>query len=126
MSVTKGTVSVWERGGRKPDFDTLDALCNTFDVSLGFLLGEDVDRSRHAPADEDLAAASEEDEQIATVNRIRYYVRLSEPMKRVIDAALAEAYRSDRHDGSLQSINREYESRLADLLKLMIDGDSIG
>lgn len=40
IGVTKGTVSVWERGVRKPDFATIEKLAVYFDVTIPYLLGE--------------------------------------------------------------------------------------
>ncbi|WP_288934385.1 helix-turn-helix domain-containing protein [uncultured Acidaminococcus sp.] len=45
LKVTKGTVSTWETGSRKPEFGTMDRLCDFFDVSLSYLIGSSDDAS---------------------------------------------------------------------------------
>jgi len=40
LNVANTTVSIWERGLRKPEMDTLEKVRNYFDVSLAYLLGE--------------------------------------------------------------------------------------
>lgn len=41
IGVTKQAVSQYERGVRKPDIPTIDALCDVFNVSSDYLLGKD-------------------------------------------------------------------------------------
>ena len=41
INIHKQTISQYERGVRHPDFDTLSALCDTFNVSTDYLLGKD-------------------------------------------------------------------------------------
>lgn len=40
LNVANTTVSIWERGLRKPEMDTLEKVRNYFEVSLAYLLGE--------------------------------------------------------------------------------------
>ena len=40
IGVNKQTISQYERGVRRPDFDTLCALCDFFNVSSDYLLGK--------------------------------------------------------------------------------------
>lgn len=40
IGVTKQTISQYERGVRKPDMDTLTALCDIFNVSSDYLMGK--------------------------------------------------------------------------------------
>lgn len=40
VKVSKQTISQYERGVRYPDFDNLLALCDTFNVSSDYLLGQ--------------------------------------------------------------------------------------
>lgn len=40
IKVNKQTISQYERGVRRPDFDTLNELCDFFNVSSDFLLGK--------------------------------------------------------------------------------------
>ena len=69
IGVTKGTVSVWERGIRKPDFDTLEKLAGYFDVTIPYLLGDSEYRNLQEIADEDAAswATEDDDEHLTTM-----------------------------------------------------------
>lgn len=40
MGATKQMISQYERGVRKPDLDTLTALCDVFNVSSDYLMGK--------------------------------------------------------------------------------------
>lgn len=48
------TISGYERGIRKPNFDTLDALADYFDVNLDFLLGASDERLAYPRHGEDI------------------------------------------------------------------------
>ena len=100
LHVAKGTVSVWERGVRKPEFDTLEDICDLFDVSLGYLLGE-VDERGNAPTDEEGAEASLEDVAIALDNPERRLAQLSDTSQRIIIAAINTAYQEEKKSGEL-------------------------
>lgn len=40
LGVSKQAISQYERGVRRPDFETLSTICDLFNVSLDFLLGK--------------------------------------------------------------------------------------
>lgn len=110
IGVTKGTVSVWERGVRKPDFATLEKLASYFDVTLPYLLGESEYRNPQEMADEDAAAwATDDDEHLTTI--AKQYARLSMSSRRIIDAAIAAAYKNDLQAGTLHGAD-EYSVRI--------------
>ena len=44
IGTSKSTVSAWERGVRKPEFSMLERLCEYFNVSMGYLLGQSNER----------------------------------------------------------------------------------
>lgn len=41
LSVAKSTISMYEVGKREPDFETLEAIADLFNVDMNFLLGKD-------------------------------------------------------------------------------------
>lgn len=47
LGVNKQTVSGYERGARKPDFERLDALAELFDVSIAYLVGSQDERGSY-------------------------------------------------------------------------------
>lgn len=42
LGVAKSTISMYENGQREPEFETLEALADYFNVTMDFLLGRDV------------------------------------------------------------------------------------
>ena len=111
IGVTKGTVSVWERGIRKPDFETLDNLASYFGVTLLYLLGESEYRNQQEIADEDAAAWATEDDDEHLTTMAKQYARLSMPSRRIIDGAIAAAYKNDMQVGTLHGAD-EYSVRI--------------
>lgn len=47
LRVNKQTISGYERGIRKPDFEKLDELADLFDVSIAYLVGSQEDRGTY-------------------------------------------------------------------------------
>lgn len=114
IGVSKGTVSVWERDARKPEYDTLQQLCEHFQVNLGYLLGEDVDRALIQPSDDDLARWEKEDDQQIVVGFVRRFLKLSPDMQDVVKQTLLAAYKFDKKRGALQNVGDEEIGEIAE------------
>ena len=55
IGVKNNTVSTWERGTRKPDFEALNLLSDYFEVSFEYILGSsDKEEARVKPTQEQL------------------------------------------------------------------------
>ena len=55
IGVKNNTVSTWERGTRKPDFEALNLLSNYFEVSFEYILGSsDKEETRVKPTQDEL------------------------------------------------------------------------
>ena len=119
IGVSKGTVSVWERDARKPEYNTLEQLCEYFQVNLGYLLGEDVDRALVQPSDEDLSEWQKEDEQQIIVGFVRRFMKLSPDMQDVVKQTLMAAYKFDKKRGAMQSIE---EGSIEEIAGQIADG----
>ena len=39
LKVSNGSISKWERGDRQPDYETLENIADTFNVTIDYLLG---------------------------------------------------------------------------------------
>ena len=39
LEVSNGSISKWERGDRQPDYETLEKIADTFNVTIDYLLG---------------------------------------------------------------------------------------
>lgn len=102
LGVSMYTVSVWERGVRRPEYDNLEALCGVFQVSLGYILGSTDDPSLPPdPLNDDLERASDEDEMESLQHIFEIMTKLSPFSKSIIKAAIAQAYKNDRDVGWL-------------------------
>ena len=47
LGVAKSTISMYEVGKREPDFETLEAIADYFNVDMNFLLGKDGSENDH-------------------------------------------------------------------------------
>lgn len=45
MGVARSTVAMWEKGQRRPDIDTLEALADVFNCTLAYLIEPEEDHS---------------------------------------------------------------------------------
>lgn len=101
VDVSKGTVSVWERGGRKPEFETLDRLCEYFNTTLGYLLGNSDMRYPQEPDERMMAVAASENAEDTLRNLIQMFISLSSRSREIVSAAIMAAYKGDREQGEL-------------------------
>jgi len=102
VNVKRNTVSTWERGTRKPDFDALQALAKYFDVSYEYLLGntdDETQKAKPAEIDYDRMAVQELGDEVAYLASL--YCRLSDKSQEIIKQAILTAYDLDEGDGSL-------------------------
>ncbi len=98
IGLTKQTVSLWERGVRRPDFETMVYLADYFNVSVAYLIGQSDD-----------ATVSNEDEALwvdgETVMEIEALctklAQMSPKSRSILSASIHEAYRLDRISGDL-------------------------
>lgn len=102
LGVTKGTISVWERGIRKPDFDKMEKIAAYFDTTLQFLLGNDDNRSPSQASDETAAKWEMDDEEEILNEFMKRFVRLGSSSQSIIKAAINQAYKEDLANDRLQ------------------------
>ena len=109
MGITKQTISLWERGPRKPEFETLDRLADFFEVSLGYLLGtSDDDTPVSEPDDRDAVALASAEEVELLNNLAKQLVRLSPDSRAIVAGAIEAAFRHDRERDLLGRVD-DYE-----------------
>lgn len=104
IGVTAQSVSLWERGPRKPDDDTINALCIRLNVSREYLFGF---TSEYAPYKSsssnekvDLKALMEDDYQLWKMT-VRM-CQLSSEMREMVKASIRQAYRLDKQNDRLK------------------------
>ena len=72
-------------------------------MNLGYLLGTSDDSTPPgAPSNEDISRWSEEDEVERLEHIFRIMTRLNQTSKRIISAAILQAYKEDKRNGTLE------------------------
>ena len=103
IGVKNNTVSTWERGTRKPDFEALDLLSDYFEVSFEYILGSsDKEEARVKPTQKELdtlALLSMADEIKEITEK---YSRLSDKSQKMIDALINATYHLEKQCDELK------------------------
>ena len=103
IGVKNNTVSTWERGTRKPDFEALNLLSNYFEVSFEYILGSsDKEEARVKPTQDELdqlALSALADE---LYDNVKKYCRLSTKSQKMIDALINATYQMEKLNGELK------------------------
>ena len=99
IGLTKQTISLWERGVRRPDFETMEKIADYFGVSLAYLIGS-TDDPTVGEFDPNLGIADEAIQEIESL--ATQLSQLSEESRRIVSATIREAYRVDRAMERLQ------------------------
>ena len=99
LHVINTTVSIWERGVRKPEMGTMERICEFFDVSLAYLLGTiDERQSTTDPEDKRAYRESAHDQQL---NNMIIYSELSDESKATVEGVIRALYKADKTRGML-------------------------
>ena len=103
IGVKNNTVSTWERGTRKPDFEVLNLLSDYFEVSFEYILGSsDKEKARVKPTEEELdqlALSALADE---LYDNVKKYCQLSTKSQKMIDALINATYQMEKQEGELK------------------------
>lgn len=103
IGVKTNTVSTWERGTRKPDFEALNLLSNYFEVSFEYILGSsDKEEARVVPTQDELdelALSALADE---LYDHVKKYCMLSNKSQKMIDALISATYQMEKSEGELK------------------------
>lgn len=103
VHVSLGTISIWERDVRKPEFGTIERLCELFNVSLAYMLGMNDDPTATGVTNNELAAQyAEEDEMERLRHLTRVMTSLSPSSMDIVAATIVAEYRTDKGRGILQ------------------------
>ena len=103
IGVKNNTVSTWERGTRKPDFDALQLLSNYFEVSFEYLLGSsDKEEARVKPTQDELDQLALSALADDLYDNMKKYCQLSTKSQKMIDALIYATYQMEKQDGELK------------------------
>lgn len=102
VGVKNNTVSTWERGTRKPDFEALNKLSEVFGVSFEYILGtSENDAPREKPTSDELDMLALSDLADEIYESVKLYCRLGAKSQKLIAQMISNAYRLDKEDGEL-------------------------
>ena len=96
IGLTKQTISLWERGVSRPEFETMDRLAEYFGVSMRYLIGQSDDPAVYEPTDDDGANWAESEVVKEIENLGGLISQLSDDTRQLVAAMIREAYRIDR------------------------------
>ena len=103
IGVKNNTVSTWERGTRKPDFEALNLLSDYFEVSFEYILGSsDKEEARVKPTQDELDQLALSALADDLYDNMKKYSQLSTKSQKMIDALINATYQMEKQDGELK------------------------
>ena len=103
IGVKNNTVSTWERGTRKPDFEALNLLSDYFEVSFEYILGSsDKEEARVKPTQNELDQLALSALADDLYDNMKKYCQLSTKSQKMIDALINATYQMEKQDGELK------------------------
>ena len=103
IGVKNNTVSTWERGTRKPDFEALNLLSDFFEVSFEYILGNsDKEEARVKPTQDELDQLALSALADDLYDNMKKYCQLSTKSQKMIDALINATYQMEKQDGELK------------------------
>ena len=103
IGVKNNTVSTWERGTRKPDFEALNLLSDYFEVSFEYILGSsDKEEARVKPTQDELDQLALSALADDLYDNMKKYCQLSTKSQKMIDALINATYQMEKQDGVLK------------------------
>lgn len=123
LGVSQSSVSLWEKGARRPDMGTLVKIANLYGVSTDYLLGSksDSDKSEIIKLNEQLNAAEREaiilKKEIDDLNRqLEWYQKLLNEDVR---------YRGNLESYYYTKVDKNLDQELIDKISLRIEGHNL-
>ena len=103
IGVKNNTVSTWERGTRKPDFEALNLLSDYFEVFFEYILGSsDKEEARVKPTQDELDQLALSALADDLYDNMKKYCQLSTKSQKMIDALINATYQMEKQDGELK------------------------
>ena len=103
IGVKNNTVSTWERGTRKPDFEALNLLSDYFEVSFEYILGSsEKEEARVKPTQDELDQLALSALADDLYDNMKKYCQLSTKSQKMIDALINATYQMEKQDGVLK------------------------
>ena len=126
LGVNVYSVSKWETGIRRPDYEHLDGLAELLDVDLSYLLGQ-TDNPGHNAINEI------EKEQLALATILDYaneyvgkYLSLSGESRDIVDKMIDAMYRRDQSHGELNLAVFKHKVEWNSVALKSLDSEKLG
>lgn len=103
MGVSTGTVAMWETGRKRPQFETLDKLCEYFDRDMSYLLGTSDTFHTYRKTEEEIDQMAEWWVEEEYEDVVRKYALLDEYGKAAVDAVLRAEFNWAQEQGTLNN-----------------------
>ena len=116
LNVTFGTVSIWERGVRKPEMDTIEKISDYFDVSLGYLLGST--DNRQPIEGRETGQWIPENDHDTMLKYMILFSQLSDESKEALKSMIRTMHKADKDRGLLVEPDGELDHQLENLIKI--------
>ena len=101
LSVSKGTVAMWETSKRKPSFEILSKLSDIFDRRMDYILGYSDDASSPQLSEEELDQLGSWAAGDSMHETIMQYLRLDEYGKQAVEAIIRTEFERCKAQDSL-------------------------
>ena len=101
LNVTKGTVSTWETDSRKPNFETLDEMCELFNVGMDYLMGRSDEPEHFILTEKEAAELGDVQIEDDLTEYALKYARLDEFGRRAVESLIREEYDRCRAQNTL-------------------------
>ena len=101
LSVSKGTVAMWETSKRKPSFEILSKLSDIFDRRMDYILGYSEDASSPQPSEEELDQLGSWAAEDSMRETVMQYLRLDEYGKQAVEAIIRTEFERCKAQESL-------------------------
>ena len=98
VGVKSNTVSTWERGTRRPDFNVLCRLSNSFGVPIEYILGETADFIGENENDYSNASVLADD----VYYMVKKYCRLTDKSQKIIENMVNSIYQMELQNSELK------------------------
>ena len=101
VGVKSNTVSTWERGTRKPDFNVLCKLSNSFGVSIEYILGETANSISENENDYSSTSVLADD----VYYMVKKYCRLTDKSQKIIENMVNSIYQMELQNSELKIVD---------------------
>ena len=101
VGVKSNTVSTWERGTRKPDFNVLCKLSNSFGVSIEYILGETANSISENENDYSSSSVLADD----VYYMVKKYCRLTDKSQKIIENMVNSIYQMELQNSELKIVD---------------------